>query len=131
MAAPDPFDKRRVGWSVLVKDNHFTLPRVDAQRFGKRAAHAVFPAEPASHDSTNALIFKRETSTYVILGLPTILSLVTFVRTGLWLSSALASFLLMRCLFLIKVGRLLSLVHCLQHSMQALTSVDCFGMCQS
>src|SRR5207248_10667452 len=26
MAAPDPFDKRRVGWSVLVKDNHFTLP---------------------------------------------------------------------------------------------------------
>jgi len=33
---------------------------VDAQRFGKRAAHAVFQASPASHDSTNALIFKRE-----------------------------------------------------------------------
>src|SRR6266849_9269861 len=25
---------------------------VDAQRFGKRAAHAVFQASPASHDST-------------------------------------------------------------------------------
>ncbi len=24
MAAPDPFDKRRVGCSVLVKENHFT-----------------------------------------------------------------------------------------------------------
>src|SRR5260221_5113926 len=34
---------------------------VDAQRFGKRTAHAVFQASPASHDSTNALIFKRET----------------------------------------------------------------------
>ncbi len=45
---------------------------VDAQRFGKRTDHAVSPAEPASHDSTTALIFKRETSTYMILGLPTI-----------------------------------------------------------
>jgi len=34
---------------------------VDAQRFGKRTAHAVFQASPASYDSTNALIFKRET----------------------------------------------------------------------
>src|SRR6266849_6548605 len=33
---------------------------VDAQRFGKRAAHAVFQASPTFHDSTNALIFKRE-----------------------------------------------------------------------
>jgi len=33
---------------------------VDAQRFGKRAVHAVLAASPASHDSTNALIFKRE-----------------------------------------------------------------------
>ena len=33
---------------------------VDAQRFGKRAAHAVLAASAASHDSTNALIFKRE-----------------------------------------------------------------------
>src|SRR2546421_1265985 len=31
MAAPDPFDKRRIGWSVLVKDNHFT------PRFRRRA----------------------------------------------------------------------------------------------
>jgi hypothetical protein len=32
------------------------LAFVDAQRFGKRAAQAAFPAEPASHDSTHALI---------------------------------------------------------------------------
>jgi hypothetical protein len=32
------------------------------QRFGKCTAHAGFPAGSASHDSTNALIFKRETT---------------------------------------------------------------------
>jgi hypothetical protein len=36
------------------------LAFVDVQRFGEHAVHAIFAAEPASHDSTNALIFKRE-----------------------------------------------------------------------
>src|SRR5258708_19510225 len=43
---------------------------VDAQRFGKRTAHAVFQASPDSHASTNALIFNLDTSTYMLLALP-------------------------------------------------------------
>src|SRR5947209_9873074 len=40
MAAPHPFDKRRVGWSVLVKENHFT------SRFRCRAERALATAPP-------------------------------------------------------------------------------------
>jgi len=46
--------------------SHFAF--VDAQRFGKRSAYVVFAASPASHDGTNALIFKREQASGSVMG---------------------------------------------------------------
>ena len=119
MSAPDPFDNRRVRRSVLIKDNHASpskrcenasqvvsaCTRCASTRSGcKHIAHAVFAASPASHDSTNVLVFKREkvflANLWLIFALlarlcitsPHAASRGVFLRIPLCLSHSLFSF---------------------------------------
>src|SRR5450759_3284794 len=55
MTAPDPFDKRRIGCSVLVKENHFPPPEFDTQRFSKRVDCIV----PTALSTSHALFFQN------------------------------------------------------------------------